>query len=66
MNRNEAFAILKGPLKFGDATQIEALKYLEKSIDEKGKLITTCEECNGSGTVEAECDACDGTGKIKA
>jgi RecJ-like exonuclease len=71
MTPDEAKAILSGPLIFGDARQIEALRFLngpKESTAEHGPKDSPanriCQKCDGEGTFEEECDECDGRGVI--
>lgn len=73
MTQDEAKKILSGPLIFGDAKQIEALRFLNgpkeqtaEGDEAPGRQV--CYHCNGEGTIEVECDCpiCDGEGEIEA
>lgn len=62
MTEKEARLILSGPLVFGDARQIEALRFL-KALEDCPEA-AQCSACEGEGTIEEECDECDGSGVI--
>lgn len=61
--------ILKRPLVFGDAAQIEALRNVEKDQEYKAAYdnVTDCDNCLGDGwkcsACGSTCTDCDGTGK---
>jgi RecJ-like exonuclease len=67
MTESEAKAILSGKLIFGDAQQIEALRFLngpKKETEIGADAPKVCAHCNDEGEIEEDCDKCDGTGMI--
>ena len=69
MTHAEARKVLNKPLKFGDKTQLEALKILAscEACNGTGREMDTCPTCDGSGEVFAgDCEKCDGTGEGKS
>ncbi len=73
----QAMRMLTPPLKFGDAEQLRAVKFIEK-VQECADVIRKCVaaghpqgqecwKCKGHGACskcEEECGTCDGTGEV--
>lgn len=56
--------ILKQPLEFGNAQQIDAIKQADRMAE--FNALPNCEECNGNGlcfNCRSDCPKCDGLGK---
>ena len=64
MTRGKALALLSGPLRFGDAKQIEARRFLEQ-VAEAIAARNACAECGGEGSALAACAACGGSGETE-
>jgi DnaJ-class molecular chaperone len=59
MTFNKAQYILKlRPLLFGDAEQIQAVRYLQAFSASKEDGTSACPQCDGAGMVECECSDC--------
>lgn len=62
MNNHVPPPLIEGPLKFGDAAQINEIRRYEKELDRSCDP-TLCPECTGEGMIE--CPECLGSGEKK-
>lgn len=63
MNVNEARGVLSGKLIFGDAKQVEAVRYLQ-AVNECVDAIQSCRETHHEKN-KKRCSQCSGTGECR-